>query len=131
MIRPLHRLIAFCLTLAWGAATLCCALEAAGWKSVCSVECCLDSDSDHAKPTEGCHVIEDGAYHSPAPEIKITPPDGGLGEGFFFIRHCRSELETERRISVSEVARTRDWVPIWQFERRAAAPARAPDWLNG
>lgn len=129
MFRPLFRLVAFSLILVWGPATMCCAREAAGWGIGCSADCCHESGSAHAEPAEGCNVIEDGAYQTTIPALKVAPPIGELGLGVSCTRHFEPELETEHAGYVSEIVRTRDWVPVWQFERRAAAPAHAPDWL--
>jgi hypothetical protein len=108
---------------------MCCALEAAGWEIMCSDDSCHESDSAKTAAADGCNAVEDGAYQSAIPSLKVAPSFAALCVCFICIRPFEPELETEHALFVSEIARTRDWVPVWQFERRAAAPAHAPDSL--
>lgn len=128
MRRTLYRIIALFLALAWGPATMCCALEAAGWGVLCSSEACHDESADEAT-TDGCDLVEDGRYQSSIPSARIAPPLGSCCAGLI-CAGFKVQLQHHSIIVMrAEIGRPRDWVPIWRFERRAAALAHAPDSL--
>lgn len=131
MIRTSQRIVALLLVFAWGPATLCCALEAAGWNILCTGGASRDCTSDHAT-NDGCNGVgvENGSYHSSVPSIKIALPVTELCSCLICLRAFETEPESQHAAVVREIAQLRDWVPIWQFERRAAAPAHAPDPLS-
>lgn len=127
MPRHLHRLIALCLALVWGPVTMCCALEAAGLEVFCSDETC-HSDGAATPPSHGCSVVESGKYQASAPTTKAAP-------SALFICACLAELRADiaepdnRRFGVAQRESPQDWIVRWQFVRRAAALAHAPDSL--
>jgi hypothetical protein len=95
---------------------------------MCSNPDCHDSGSGNAA-ADGCNLIEEGNYNSAVASVKVMPRIAIVGACFICVREFAPDLATADAIFVSEIARPRDWVPIWQFERRAAAPAHAPDSL--
>jgi len=129
MARNLHRLIALCLLLVWGPATMCCALDAAGAESLCASETCHSPDKEKA-PGDGCNVLESGDYQSVFSTTKVAP-------SATFICACliclRADVEKSAEVVAVELAaieRPRNWTVRWHFERRAAALAHAPDSLT-
>ena len=127
MTRTVYRLVALCLILVWGPATMCCALETAGLDTLCSDAACHENGGMEA--TGGCCVLEDGNYQSTVFTVKVTPSLVAQCVCFICAKAFAPELEIREAVVVSEIGRPRDWIPIWQFERRAAAPAHAPDSL--
>ena len=124
----LHRFIALCLVLIWGPATMCCALEAADLAVLCSDGTC-HSDDAHA-PLDGCHVLESGDYQSVIPTLKTAPPATFVCACLLCLREIEPSENSGTQL-IREPDRPRDWTVTWQFERRAAAPAHAPDSLIG
>jgi hypothetical protein len=128
MTRTLSRIVALCLALVWLPATMCCALEAAGVEALCSSDACHDKDSTEM-PLDGCSVVEDGDYQSAVSLLKIARPVGTLLEYLSSFRVVELEVQRQEAVLVAETARPCEWLPVWHFERRAAAPAHAPDSL--
>lgn len=128
MTRTVYRLVALCLALVWGPATMCCALETAGLDALCSDASCHENGSGN-ETTGGCCVLEDGNYQSTVSTLKVAPSLTAHCVCFICVKSFAPELEIREAAVVSAIGRPRDWVPIWQFERRAAAPAHAPDSL--
>ena len=126
-MRQFYRIVALCLATLWLPATLCCAVEAAGWEVLCSNESCHEGEPGEV--LDGCSVVEEGGYQSAVSNLKVAPPTADLCACLICLRALELGLEAQRAVVVAETTRPRDWVPIWQFERRAAAPAHAPDSL--
>ena len=129
MLRVLHRLTALGLALIWLPVTLCCTAEAAvdGF-SLCA-EACADKTTD-GKAADNCQIVEDGKYTASLTPIKVSAP---------VVFACAS-LPSDTvhawppprapEPSAGASGEPPDWIPGWQFERRAAAPVRAPDPLS-
>lgn len=122
-----HKFLAICVLAFWLVATQHCGLEAAGVFGAHAEEelagCCTTGGGC---VTDECGTVEDGNYRSDntvramaAPQLTVcavltrcritVPPRGALpavGRGHF-----------EPRL---------DWIPTWQFVRRAALSPRAP-----
>ncbi len=129
-MRRFYQLVALGLATFWLPVTLCCALEAAGGEAICVNDACHDAADDSAK--DGCRLVEDGRYHPAVALIKVVPPAvdlSALAMGMMRLRTLENALEDRHAAVLAEAERPRDWVPVWQFERRAAAPAHAPDSL--
>lgn len=127
-MRRLFKFVALFLATIWLPVTMCCALEAAaGVSPSCMEKCDTDSKSD-AK--DACSMVENGHYQSSVPSVRIAPPLTDLCTCLLCVRAVVSEPQTARAVYLAKMTRERDWVPIWQFERRAAAPAHAPDSLT-
>ena len=107
---------------------MCCAIEAAGFDVLCSNDACHDS-SPRKATNDGCCVVEDGNYQSTVSPVKVAPPLIAHCVCFICVKAFAPELEIREAAVVSEISRPCDWIPIWQFERRAAATAYAPDSL--
>lgn len=104
---------------------MCCSLESIGLEILQSKAECEDSGPTKAATDGSC--IEGGHYQSANASIKIALPVSALCTCFICARPFISESDLHPAVVVAELARPRDWIPIWQFERRAAAPAHAPD----
>lgn len=127
MPRNVQRLIALCLILIWGPATMCCALEAAGVENLCASEDCHSPNSANA-PLDGCNIVESGDFQGVVPTFKTAP-------SVTFICACliclKAAVEAPGAVefAVRDNERPRDCTVGWHFERRAAALAHAPDSL--
>lgn len=128
MRRPLHRLVALCLALLWGPATMCCALEAAGFEALCSDAACHSEDGA-STPLNGCGVVESGKYQSVAPTIKTSPATVLVCACLACVHDLVTAPGLAARPLINASDHPLDWLVSWQFVRRAAAPAHAPDSL--
>ena len=128
MLRTLYRFMAVSLALLWVPATMACALEAVGWDFMCSTPCCSD-EADEKAPVTTCSVVENGGYVAATAAMKVSPTVVALCTCCICLR-APIAIPPEGGQLVAETGRPHDWVPIWQFERRAAAPAHAPDSLH-
>jgi hypothetical protein len=121
-MRRRRTLIAICLMALWWPATLCCALEGAGWDVLCSSESCHEGDATEGP--DGCNAVEEGRYQGAVSTVKVAPPV--LEICVYLICAYAQEVGLESP-PAADFTRPCDWIPAWQFERRAAAPAHAPD----
>jgi hypothetical protein len=128
MPRSLHRLVALALVFLWMPATMCCALEAAELKAPCTEGgCCQEEEG---KIPDVCDVLESGKFQNSGPSVKVEPPVSTVCACLICAREIALALQPREAVAEADTARPRDWVPTWQFERRAAAPAHAPDSLS-
>lgn len=125
-----HRFLSLLLVAFWFLATQHCVLEAAELFSddhaSASAGCCSKQAAGCEK--DGCKAVEDGQYRAGAGAVKTGAPDA-LPQGSLLCAHLRLALAESdpRPTEKSRWHMAPDWVPAWQFERRAAAPAHAPD----
>ena len=127
MPRVLQRFVALFLVAVWLPVTLCCTAEAATGDrfSLCAEGC--DDKAPAGAERDGCQIVEDGKYSGTVAQIKVSAPAACL---CLICLHETAAAVSAAATPESGYARhPRDWVPIWQFERRAAAPAHAPDSL--
>ncbi len=125
-MRRLLPLFSLLLLATWLPATEHCTLEAAGFL----IETCPDSCSNTPGEKDGCDTVENGAYKLSGDTLKVPAPD-------LFVCLCQLclhqiQLDATRELVLPSAAlyeRPRDWVPSWQFVRRAAPPSRAPTLL--
>jgi len=122
----LHRLIALCLVLLWGPATMCCALEAAGIESVCADGNCHSADGAKAS-ADACNLLESGDYQGVNSTIKASVPVSFVCDWLIWLKSVMDLSPAEGLAVASADERPRDWTVRWHFERRAAALAHAPD----
>lgn len=127
MPHRLHRLLALCLALIWGPATLCCTLEAAGYDLLCSTDC--HSEEQPKVDDDGCAVVESGNYQSTAQTIKTAPTILFVHAALICWTDALQAAAMDARPLCRSPRRPQDWVVNWHFVRRAAAPAHAPDGL--
>ncbi|MBI2517222.1 MAG: hypothetical protein HYV95_09935 [Opitutae bacterium] len=128
MVR-VSKLMAVLLMALWLPATMCCSLEAAGLKVGQSSACCDDEDT--TKPVkDNCRVVEDGHYVNAVPAIKVIPALTAITLFEIPIFPLCIEPQIQEIAARCKIAESRDWIPIWQFDRRTAAPANSPDLLN-
>ena len=109
------------LAVLWLPLTQHCRMEAAG---VIATAC--ESAHSHACANCGCGAVEDGGYKLDTASVKLPPPSI-----LACLCYLCPPLEISLDISYREPApesvdRPLDWVPSWQFVRRAAPPSRAP-----
>lgn len=126
-MRRFYKLVALCLAVLWLPATMCCALEEVGLKEICSTDSCCDDDASAAK---ACCAVDSGGYHAENTTLKVQPRLVDLCACLVCTTAWDVSIETSRLVAAPGFARPADWLPNWQFERRAAAPAHAPDGLS-
>ena len=115
----------------WIAATNHCALEAAGIMpgtlEAAGHGCC--DDGSPGCETDNCFLVEDGAVLHWAKIVSVQAPAAcECNECLHALSLPEPEFETVLPAVESEP--WIDWLPAWQFERRAVLPARAPAKLN-
>lgn len=129
-----NKLLSVLLLAFWLVATQHCGLEAAGLFSSHSGEsaavgCC--ASNEHEKKSgcvsDGCELVESGHYRTDLGAKLVVP---ALAPCFCVLctHFCVAPPEPEvLLVATDRVELASAWVPVWQFERRAAAPAHAPD----
>ncbi|MSU73039.1 MAG: hypothetical protein EXS43_11985 [Opitutus sp.] len=119
----LFPLVALLLLAGWLPATQHCALEAAGLLTTTCAEDC----SDEARGQDGCATVEDGLYKPAGNLTKVGAPNFHLGARGLCLACIQEQiLFLHARTPRIAVELPLDWVPVWQFARRAAPPPRAP-----
>ncbi len=119
----LFPLVALLLLAVWLPATQHCALEAAGLLT----STCADDCTNEANQPDGCAAVEDGLYKPASSLTKVGAPNFHLGaRGRCLACVEKQILFLHARAPHMAVELPRDWVPTWQFVRRAAPPSRAP-----
>jgi len=110
----------------WLLVTQHCGLEAAGaWPDVGHAANCCANGQDCS--TDGCKVVEEGAYKVSGNLVKVPAPD--LLTCLALIYACAppaTALQESSPCPAELIQRPLDWLPTWQFERRAALSPRAP-----
>jgi hypothetical protein len=126
--RVRKKLVAACLLAFWLVATQHCGLESVGLFAAHHEEgegagCCSSSEGC---ATDGCATVEDGAYRlaNSAPVI----PAPLLGGCLWSVNWSTNVPLRELRVVAFRCPfeRPLDWLPTWQFVRRAAPSPRAP-----
>lgn len=132
--------IALLLTLIWVPASMCCDLEAAG----AAVDCCETApvsaepdacgatadnccNSEDIPPNAGCdNVAESGDYQTANPVLKLAPSLWPTDIVVTALSLLEIEAETAPP-AAWEKTRAPGWTTCWQFDRRTAPLAHAPD----
>ena len=126
------KLVSFLLVSLWLPATLHCQLESLGLGTVFS---CPEqpAHTDHASEKEcaydGCQTVESGQFVFS--KTRIVPPL--LPSTICLLAHCLLHVSPPAIVYESFALHQNETLPLhrtWQFVRRAALPARAPDSLN-
>jgi hypothetical protein len=127
--RVRKKLVAACLLAFWLVATQHCGLESAGFFAAHHEEgegagCCSSAEGC---ATDGCAVVEDGAYRlgNSAPVIASPLLSACLCSVVWSLDVPERELRADVSLH-GPLERPRDWLPTWQFVRRAAPSPRAP-----
>lgn len=128
-MRLLLKIVAIYLAGIWLPATACCSLEAAGIDVFCAAAGGCDEGHGDDSTQVACNQIEAGKYHPESPMVKVAPSVFVLAVVLPF-PGVQLKAPPEDTPDWAATDRPRDWVPVWQFERRAAAPAHAPDSLS-
>ena len=127
--RVRKKLVAACLLAFWLVATQHCGLESVGLFAAHHEEgegagCCSSSEGC---ATDGCATVEDGLYRlaNSAPVIAAPPLGGWLWSVTWSVNVPLRELRADVAFRCP-FERPLDWLPTWQFVRRAAPSPRAP-----
>lgn len=129
-----RRLTALVLLAFWLVATQHCALEAAGLfashagEETAATGCCATTTDGCA--ADGCETVEGSFYRVDSGSLKVATPDLSACLCLLSLEFALLPPATELSpTAVHWLDAADDWVPAWRFERRAAAPAHAPDML--
>lgn len=131
---PVSRLLkvaALLLATLWLPATVHCQLETLGFDTLFA--CAGDDGAAHADgkgcTDDGCQTIESGQVAVAKSRIEVAAPALFACASLF----CLFEVAAPDVASEFVASRQDETLPLrrtWQFDRRAALPARAPDSLN-
>lgn len=128
----LSKLAALLLVALWLPATLHCQLEGLGLDAIfaCADQPAETANADKRDCTDdGCQTVESGQI-----TIAKSRVDLNLLPAPVCVRtHCLSAVPSPVAAPEISAARQDETLPLqrtWQFARRAALPARAPDTLN-
>lgn len=129
---PRNRFLSLLLVAFWFLATQHCVLEAAELfhdHATSTATGCCSAQADGCE-ADGCKAVEDGQYRADAKIVKIAAPDLSVHACLLCAQHLLAPHDPGTSLIAKERGHAApDWVPSWQFERRAAAPAHAPDSL--
>ena len=129
------KIIALTLAALWLPVTLHCDWEAAGLlaahdTSHANSDCC---DTANAEPApcadDGCELVETGLYRSSGRLLQVAAPSVTACTWFLCLQLARLSGITEPVTPVTASGNPAGWVPMWNFERRAAPLSRAPSVL--
>lgn len=126
-MRRVSQFISLLLVALWLPAALHCGLERAGLPAMDS-GCATNYCSCDSGVTPGCESAAAGAYKVTGGSAKVMPPALVTG-GYFLCLELVPSAGSDADLNSLPVMQTevpRDWIPIWQFVRRAAPPSRAP-----
>jgi len=126
-VRLLIQITAFVLLALWLPATQHCSLNAAGWLAhdVVSTDCCETAAASCAD--DGCNLAEGNLSRPSASAAKTLSPDLAVCLCVLCSHLSLADLTEKPALAVSATERPIDWLPTWQFSRRTALPARAPN----
>ena len=129
LMNRLRLLIALMMATLWLPVTQHCGLEAAGLLSGhCAEDGTSGCEADGACAMDGCGMLESGEYRSDGSPLTLASPHWFVCVYLMVGRVVAPEPEPDVGKDGDHASdRARDWFANWQFERRAAAPARAPD----
>ena len=124
-VRHLCPFVPLILLAVWLPATLHCDLEVVGAMLSPGTDCCATAKSCS---NDGCDVLERGLYRSVNDLVKVPAPGWSVCRGPF-CSYVPPVADSHQKIvpPPESLERPCDWVPSWQFVRRAAPPSRAPD----
>lgn len=127
----LLKVTALLLATLWLPATVHCQLETLGLDALFA--CAGDDGAAHADgkgcTDDGCQTIESGQVAVAKSRIEVAAPALLACTTLF----CVCELSAPEASPELVASRQDETLPLrrtWQFDRRAALPARAPDSLN-
>ena len=132
---PLHgdvslfrRVIAIALLALWLPVTQHCGLEAAGLVSAhvphpAPAQCC---DTGGPCSHDGCSLVESGLTKPGTELSKLPAPAFFVLASFLCLQFSAPDSLSEPALVVADSEQPLDWVPAWQFVRRAAPLSRAP-----
>lgn len=119
------------LLITWLMAVNHCELRASGIlsdhaHSEESGDCCADASAGCFENV--CGAAEADAYRPDSKSLKVTAPAVAacLCQLCSLVERCFVEASDNGK-AWAQFTDSSGWVPNWQFERRAAAPAHAPD----
>ena len=127
-VRLLNRILSVVIMCLWLPATQHCGLQGAGLISVDAghheaAACC---ETGTACPHVACQMLENSPYKTVSNGQKVSAPDFVVCLGFLCARLSAPVFQEKLVAPVGAVESPRDWVPTWQFVRRAAPISRAP-----
>lgn len=124
-MRIVFKFVAFLLLTLWLPATEHCALEDAGLThSDHHSSSCKDVCQDDA-----CHSIEGISYPKVSSDLRVLPPTVSFAYCLLSVLVAPVLVEREPVSLATEPPELQALCRTWQFVRRAALPARAPDCL--
>lgn len=127
LVKRALRHISLLLLALWLPATLHCDLEAAGL--IPPILSCQDQHAPDTHAGDSCALVENGHYHGAIALLKAPAPS------LLACTLCCVALLTPPPVAVPLVSPERtdsppELIRVWQFDRRAALPSRAPTLLG-
>lgn len=111
-----------------------CDLEAAGLLTVevthTAMANCGEPASSHCAHHTGGNAVEGNLLKQSNDTVKVPTPSLVACTCFLCLQLWTPQFAVEPTLGVAESDRPQDWVPVWQFVRRAAPLSRAPSLLG-
>jgi hypothetical protein len=131
---PAFRHIGAIIMLAiWLASSQHCGLEAAGIFArdtshsaphAATLGCCPSTCNSCSH--DSCNVVENGTVSRAVSHLKAPTPSVVACTFSICLQLVTPEVSVEPTLVAADLDRPKDWVPAWQFVRRAAPLSRAP-----
>jgi hypothetical protein len=125
-VKIAYKLVAFLLLTLWLPATEHCDLESAGFTILAHDDhhssSCKDSCQDDA-----CHSIEGISYPKASSDLRVLPPTVSFAYCLLSVLAAPVVVQCEPVSLATAPPELQALCRTWQFVRRAALPARAPD----
>ena len=130
-VRLLNRILTLLIMCLWLPATQHCGLEGAGLFSADTEQHKTESCCETVTPCPhvACQTVEHSPYKSFVNGLKVPAPDFVAFLGFLCARLSAPVFQEKLVVPVGAMESPRDWVPTWQFFRRAAPISRAPSFV--
>lgn len=122
----------FAVLALWLTAAQHCNLEAVGLlpaeaSHAESASCC---ENEEPCAQDGCNLVETGRIKTSSTSFKVSAPDLSVCLGFLCLQlSLTASLDTPALPDAAH-GHPLDWLPTWQFARRAAPLAQAPSLLG-
>jgi hypothetical protein len=126
-LKTFFKIIAVVLLAVWLPATQHCDLEAAGIEFITLGDHHASSSCQDVCQDDACHTIEGVSYGKAASDLRVLPPPASFAFCLLSLLVAPVLMEREPVCFTGDSPEIQALHRTWQFVRRTALPARAPD----
>ena len=128
LVKAFRHVIALFLLALWLPATQHCDLEAAGimaWEEIGHTH--AESSCKQSCETDVCPTVEGASYNPASHLLRVLPPDVFVVLHLIDLLPAPLVIEDQEAFFTGDPPELQKILRTWQFSRRTALPARAPD----